>query len=444
MKKALFFTLFLLFLMPLSSAKIILPEFKESYSIGDSIDSSFRIIEDKEVSGLIRLELSCAEKTVFFTSPVSLKANEEKKITVNPYTLEKPGNCAIEATLNGNIMDNEESKGFLISDEIIISIKLNKESFNPGDVLKIAGEAKKANGQYADGIASIKLGKEGYSEIVKKGNFEFETSLKENFLSGDSEIFIEIKDSIGNSGNLSKKITVAAISTTLEISVNNDSFIPGEILKASANLYDQSGNEIDNAVISLILYDSWGLEIIKKIVNSSNEEIEYEFNKKTPTGEWWLYAYSEGIKIRKFISVEEVSKIDADIKENKLTILNIGNIMFKKPLSILFQRGDETKEEIQELGLGIESVKEYKLAAPDGVYNITIKSGDFEKNFNDVYLTGDAVKISEFGADNLSLLKSIVAAAIILAIITAAVILKIKRTRNKPINITRRIMIKNS
>jgi hypothetical protein len=434
--------------MPLSSAQIVLPQVNDVYSLGDHLDLNFEVLESENVMGQISINLDCGNGTIpLYLSQVSLKANEAKKLSAafEEYPLVKDGRCKIKAYLGGlgNFSDSAESKEFLVSKDLIISIKLNKERFRPEETLRIQGDVEKANGKRLDsGTVSITLNGASYSAIVKGGNFEFETTLGKTFPSGENEIMIEIKESSGNSGTVTKNISVEAIPSSIEIITDKSSFTPGESLKASAVLYDQGGKEM-NSEISIILYDSWGLDIAKTLMNSSNESLKYTFDQKSPTGEWWLYAYSEGLKVRRFISVEPISKIDTNLNQSMLTVLNLGNIIFKKPLEIIFESGNETREEIKEVTLNVEGQEEYELTAPDGIYNITVKTENFEKVFNDVYLTGKAISIKDSENKTLDLARNIIALAAILSIIAGAVILKIKRNREKPISV-RKITIKKS
>jgi hypothetical protein len=432
MAKAVFFLLLTVFLvlLPFASAQIIISDFKEIYSVGDSIKADFSVIESQDVSGLIKLELNCGEKSLFYTSPISVKANNAQKFDINPYMLTQSGNCKVEITFKGdNFIDSAESKSFLVSQEINISLKLNKETFRPGETIKIKGEAQKANGGYIDGlIATINIGNEEYSSIIKKGAFEFETELKENFPSGESEITVETKDNAGNSGKTIKKISVTAIPTSLEITANNNSFAPESTLKASAILYDQGGEEIP-AAISIILYDSWGIDVAKKVINGSQESLEYTFEQKSPTGEWWIYAYSEGIRVRRFISVEEKSGISANLTGSTLEILNTGNTEFKKPIEILFQNDETAETKIEELNLGIASQEAYHLTAPEGSYNIILKTDNFEKSFENVYLTGGVIGVRNPENQTLKIAKDVVALAVVIAIAATAIIIKLKRKK---------------
>ena len=352
------------------------------------------MIERYSLSGLIKLELDCGgEKTLFFVSPISLKADELKEIMVPDYTLSKAGNCVINSILEsrGAIKDSAQSKRFTVSSAINLSISLNKERFSPGETIILEGDAKKVNDQPVSGISYITIDGETYLKSVENGKFKFTTLLKKTILSGQNLIKVEIQDKEGNTGEAYKNITINAIPTSLEIKMNKESFIPGDNLEARAVLYDQSGREIAATPISIILYDTWGMEVVKKMTNSS-EGIDYKFDKKSQIGEWWVYAYSEGIKARKFFSVKEFSSIDAKIKESILEIENVGNTLFRKPVEIIFS-GQEKDSKIKEIDLGIDDKKEFELTAPTGFYNITIRSGDIIKQFPDVYLTGNSISI---------------------------------------------------
>ena len=426
------FLLFVLtaFIIPIASAQIVLPQFNDVYSTGDTIDASFQVMEIEDIAGLVKLNLDCGESNIIiYTSPISLEANELKKISIEKYTFTKEGNCNILAKVEGqnSFLDSAKSSDFLISDALNMSLKFNKESFRPGETLIIKGEAKKANGKNVDGTASIKAGNEGYSVIVKNGAFNFENTLKDNFPSGENVISIEVNDKLGGTGTIEKTISVSAIPTSIEILIKDKTFLPNETMKASAVLYDQSGKVI-NTAISITLYDSWGVDVIKKIINGSDESLEYTFDKKSPIGGWWIYAYGEGIRMREYISVAEEEGIDVNLNEGMLKVLNTGNIDFKKPLEIFFNNGEISEKKIEELSLGLEGEKLLMLNAPDGDYNVTVKTEDFEKTFSNVYLTGSAISVSDPSNNTFKLVQNIVAMAIIAALAAIAIIVKIKRS----------------
>ena len=417
-----------LFFISAASAQIILPKFNEIYSLGDTIDSSFSVIETQYVNGLTELELVCDDyNTLFYTAPVSLKANEEKEISIEDYALTKTGECAIEARLEGQngFSDSIKSAKFTISDELKITFNSYRSNLDPGQTLRIDGMIVKANGEPLDGTGIITLNNEGYSKTIKKGVFKFETTLIKTFPSGEQELLFEASDDNGNIGRALTNITVTAIPTSLEIISNKEAFVPGDSLESYGILYDQ-GYKAMNKPVSIILYDSWGLDVLKKMTNEP-DPLVYEFGQKSATGEWWLYAYSEGIKERKFIKVEEVSAIDAELKDNILKIFNTGNTIFKKPVEIMFQQ-DSLNTEIKNLELEIAGNKEYELNAPEGEYNLTIKSEGFEKTFSGVYLTGNIIKIEDLDNNSLNKLQKVLAIVIIMGILATAIILKIKNT----------------
>jgi len=351
------------------------------------------------------------------------------------------GNCRITASLKNQneLLDSIESKNFLVSRYINVTATINKKSFVPGDTISINGKAIKINGKPVDeGTAFIKLGDEGYSEDIKKGAFDFETVLKKTFPSGRHNITIEVKDNDENTGTATAEIIMAAIPTSITISVNNETFAPGDTISSYAILYDQSGEKI-NAQVSVILYNSWGVDVATKMINNSGQTLEYTFDQKSAVGDWWVYAYSEGLRLRKYISVKKTDMIDADVSNNTLKITNTGNIVFENPVEIIFQSGNSTKTEIKEMNLGIENGKEYELTGADGIYNITIKSGNYEKSFSNVWLTGGVVGASE--STKGKAIQNIIAIIIILSVISGAIMLKLKKEKEKPITI-RKITIK--
>ena len=84
MRALIVITITLLILLPFASAEIVLPQFKDVYSTGDSIDSSFEIMESQDLTELVKLKLSCGEKTLFYTEQITLKANEVLPVSASP------------------------------------------------------------------------------------------------------------------------------------------------------------------------------------------------------------------------------------------------------------------------------------------------------------------------------------------------------------------------
>jgi len=380
------------------SAMIILPQTEEIYSLGEKIDFDITIIENEDFEGLIKLDLMCGEeKNAFFTSPIEVIKNEEKKINIPSFALNKAGNCKIIVSFEdsgGNIKDSSETSEFLISQIINITLELNKQHFKPSEELRLEGEARKENGEKVEGIAVLKINKEEHEAMVKNGKFIFEIMLWKGIKSGEHEIEVEVTDNEGNSGKEKRKIYLSAIPTNLEIYTNNNAFVPEDKIIAFAVLTDQNGEKIDKS-ISLAIYDSWGKERLRKMV--VNESIEYFLEQDAVPGDWWVYAFSENIRIRRFIYVEEVSKIDVELAGDKLTIKNIGNVIYQKPISITFSKNNRSITEIKELSLGAGKEIGFELTA-SGMHDLHIESEDFEKRFADVPLTGGTIGVRPFSA----------------------------------------------
>jgi len=274
---------------------------------------------------------------------------------------------------------------------IDISLTLNKETFSPGDKLKISGLAKTEDGGFVNGVATIRI-ETMYGVEVRNGIFKFETILRDKIKSGEHEVSINIEDEEGNKGKISKKINVKAIPSKLEIYLNNNSFVPGSFLEASIILKDQNSEQIDSKSV-LTLYDSRGAEIDKVTLNG--EEFKYEFPNEAVPGEWWIYAFSENIKARRFFQVEETPQVDAFLEGNLLKIENIGNIPYKERILITFLGEDNPITEVKEIVLGIGREIELELTAPKGSYLVQLEAEDFQKDFLGVSLTGGVIGARE-------------------------------------------------
>ena len=95
----------------------------------------------------------------------------------------------------------------------------------------------------------------------------------------------------------------------------------------------------------------------------------------------------------------------------------------------LFQNDKTSETKIKELSLGIAGQEEYLLTAPEGSCNIILKTDNFEKSFEDVYLTGGVIGVRNPENQTLKIAKDIVALAVVIAIAATAIIIKLKRKK---------------
>jgi hypothetical protein len=355
------------------------------------------VSETQGAEGIVNAVLKCDSYNLsFFTTSIKLSPNEAKTFDIEPLKLSKAGQCSIKAEFKyaDSLLDSAYTSEFTISNTVNITSEINKLHFMPGEKLTISGIVTKADGTDFNGLGEVDFDGKPVS-INANNKFSYQRTLENNIKSGKHEIIISLNDSYGNFGQISQEIEVQSIPTSIEIKTNNDSFLPGDELRADINLYDQAGDKINESV-AVTLYNPWGIDL--KIESIFDDTIfEYNFSSDAEPENWWIYAFADGIKERKFLFVKETAKAEFNIENKTLTIKNIGNIVYQKPVEIIFtSESGESESQVIDTNIPIKKQDSFILSAPDGNYNITIKSNEIEESFSAV-LTGKAISVSTTG-----------------------------------------------
>jgi hypothetical protein len=413
-----------------SSAQLTLGVPNAGYSLGDELKISLDAIEQYGTEGIVSLILSCDSYEIpFFATSAKLNANELRTFNIEPLKLTSGGICKIKAELRkvNELIDSSETSSFEISSDINITMQINKKYFLPGEKLEIIGSAQKANGMPFTGLGKINF--DGTEHIINiNEKFSFGMTLDPAIKSGAHSLMIIINDSYGNLGSMQDEIVVQVVPTSIDINLEKERFIPGDILLAKVTLYDQAKDEINDS-ISVTLYNPWGTGMQTKMVNE--DDFNFEFKDDAMPGNWWVYAFSNGIKERKFFYVEEFERIDSSIANNTLKIKNTGNVAYQKPIEILFKSESKTDSQIINLNIPVGKEDSFKLNAPDGDYNITIKGSNIEQSFRAI-LTGKAVSVKSTGIRDK--LKEISVVAFIVVLVALSVLARYK-LKNKGVNV---------
>jgi len=410
-------------LIPLSSALIVMPTFNDGYNLGDDFVAKLSIQRENAFEGYFKLNLECDNSSNnFFSMPITLKAETQKSMDVPSITLTKTGRCYVHAVIedqNNEKVEEQKSNKFVISDFIEVSLTMNRETYKPGEKIKIEGTAIGYNGKEIEGEALVSI-ETSYHVKVSRGRFVFEQNLNENMRSGNRTIKVMVDDGKGNFGEVEKGINVLPIPTSIQISMNETSFNPGEKIEATAVLLDQAGEQMDSEMI-LTLYNSWGSEVKRESIRDGT--FEYAGSDSDVSGNWWIYAYSNDLKTRKFLYINEVRSIDIQIDGNILNVTNDGNVGYNGPLVLKFKQDGEQQSETLNINLGLGQSQLFTLTG-EGDYDIEAKSNEFSETFS-ASLTGGAVGIGKIESP----WRTGVAIGFILVLLVAAGVLEIRRER---------------
>ncbi len=178
----------------------------------------------------------------------------------------------------------------------------------------------------------------------------------------------------------------------LGVITTKDSFIAGEDVTVRASLLDDNNNPIDTAVEITVEDAEKKLSIGKTI--PSNSPADVNLGEGAPSGYWKVTAkYSpegrEPIVATALFMVEVKELARFEIKNNVLTVINVGNAPYTKTIQIAI--GDTIGSKQVDLGIG-ESTS-FRLVAPAGSYNIKVTDGKTTLAQSEVALTGNVIGI---------------------------------------------------
>ncbi len=138
-------------------------------------------------------------------------------------------------------------------------------------------------------------------------------------------------------------------------------------------------------------------ELIQEGSAGSGEEMTLSLSENAVKGLWKITANFEGVEGNAWFNVAELEKAEIKLENSNLIITNIGNVYYRKPISISI--GDHSETAIVRLGVG--QTKEIKLTAPEGEYNVVVSDGTDDNTFeiSGVSLTGNVVGLEKVGSN---------------------------------------------
>jgi hypothetical protein len=401
MKRALNFAIIILFFVGLvSSSMIFTNEPEEIYNSGDSLQLKLKISAETPLEDFLNGQLICDGKiNEIYKEFILLNPGEEKTITPTiPLTIstvgKNYGQCIIKFSLPEQYILTQE---FKISNLLKLELKEIKEEYAPSDTLNIEGNAFKENGNPSKGKVTIKLIEEGNARIEKadiltNGYFNVELKLPEDLAAGKYLLSVEVteqeKEEVSNRGFLNQNLQISQIPTSLEISAEEKEIKPGNPIKISAILRDQTGEKIEsNAKIEIKGEDN---KILFETETTTDTQIKYPTLYNEPKKTLIVKAYSDKFESQLKIQIIENAEIKTELVNETLIVTNTGNIPYN---DIVFAKIGETEIEFN-TALNVDETKKYILSAPQGKYNVEINNGRATIT-GEAILTGKTISIKE-------------------------------------------------
>ena len=399
--------LLLLALLPLGSSSIFIEPLNPIYNYGDQIDFQTILVSPSATSSHYIVDLKCGQDSSLniYNSFFSLQPNVEKPITVSTELLNillenTTESCLLQARFGNEVV---ESTSFIISNKIIVHGQLEFNSLNPGNYLYVSGNAVKESGIAVNGFAEIFIDSLNLykSSIVSDGSFNFSLLLPSDSKSGKHDITIEIHTTDSNSrkinfGSYSDSFNLNQILKEINIVIDDENAQPQKEFTFRVDVLDQAKDAI-NRDVSITVSKPKGIPFIKKVIRSGEIQKLDFFLNDTP-GYWSIEATVDDISDRKLFYLIEINTLQTSLINNTLFVTNIGNSPYNGPLEITIGSFVEVKQ----IKLNHGETQKFTLRAPEGDYSISILESGENKVLGNAFLTGNAIKVTDFREDVLS------------------------------------------
>ncbi len=423
----------ILFIAPFTSAEIILGQPKVIYNLGDELTLNISLNPNTETNDFFAAKLICNSGEVeIYKNPISLKAGEKRNIILDAkigrfLIGSLGGECFISASYG---TDKRESQHFTISNAVNINLNLLGNALNPGDNLRISGDAKKINGQNLDGFVDITIEEIGvwFTSPVSSGLFNSTLELPGNAPAKEYEIKIRAydKNNLGeilNEGNATAQIKVNQVVRKIDIAIDKVNINPGNELLYILLVYDQAGEEAKRDA-EIRIYNSKDKLVDNKVVKSGEAQAFFIGKNQSP-GFWNIEGKFDEIEGKRAFFIERLEEASFVLENQTLIIENTGNVPYKKVVEVSIGN----VREIKEVNLEIGEKKKYKLVAPDGDYKIIVDEGNKSVELGDAYLTGKTIGIKDISNPNFGSNLSILIWVFVILILIAIALLAYRRIR---------------
>lgn len=393
------------FAMPLASSSIFIDPLKPVYNYGDQINVETTLVSSTTISSHYIVDLKCGNSVSYniFNNFLEAQSGVEKKVVVatellNPLLENVTVPCFLRASFNNEVV---ESNTFTLSKDITVEASLEFENLNPGNTFSVSGTASTKSGNPVNGfvelfIPALNLYK---SAIVVNGVFNITLILPDNVKSGNHNFTVEVHNTDHNSkkinfGSDTGSFTIGQVLKQVNIKLSQETAQPESEFLFRVEAIDQAGDSMTRDV-SLTINQPKGVPFIKKVIKSGEDQIITFLLSDSP-GYWSIETDVDGITSRKLFYLSEVNTLQTSLINNTLIVTNIGNAPYSGPLEVTIGSFVELKQ----IKLGPGETQKFTLRAPDGDYSISISDEAGEsKALGSAFLTGNAVKVTDFRED---------------------------------------------
>ena len=169
----------------------------------------------------------------------------------------------------------------------------------------------------------------------------------------------------------------------ISISLTKESFKADEKINLKVTLLDSNNNPL-NEEVKITLQDASKTQVIEETIKTNEKFVEISLGENPNHGNWEAIVFYGDSEAKEIFNIEINEVVEFTLEEDKLIITNIGNSKYSKQINIRIGNTLGVKNPQIEKGKSVE----YRLIAPEGVYDIKVTDDTTTLLKENVPLTG--------------------------------------------------------
>jgi hypothetical protein len=432
-KRLVIFAICLVVFASFASAAITLNDPEDIYNLGDKLYVTAGGLLGSE-AGNLNINLVCGNQS---TNLVKISARAFETKTEQSYSIPYKildtidleienvssilGSCQVIASLGAQ---TAATKQFTITSDVYVTAALDKAEYNPGEGIKLDVTVTKANGDLLNGFIEGNNAT-SFNKAVQEGKVSETFSMPETAEAGSYVLDLRAYDvgsnGVLNEGRTQAYFTIKQVPSSMVMSLSSEEVIPGDKLTVGADLFDQSGKDMEGALTVEIANPL--KEIMTYTVNAK-EFLDIPFETNATPGEWIIAVSLGDIMEERTFVVPEVQKVNFTFDDTVLIVTNIGNAVYNKTIEVNIGEENLTLD----LNMQVGEVRKFNLKAPEGEYEVSVDDGDTAVS-QSVLLTGNAISIKDLKEGGIFKSYTLVWVFLILVLGSAGIILVVRYRR---------------
>ncbi|MEK6907281.1 MAG: hypothetical protein AABW45_02025, partial [Nanoarchaeota archaeon] len=384
------------------SAEIsVLNQIEQLYNINERVPLKVAVSYTEEIDGSVKSSIICDNANVdYFVTPFYLKTSPQE-ITIPELKLTKNmlGKCSLEVSLSddiGTLLDKKVASIFEVSQDLILTVNINKNEFSPGNELKIDGDVKNIRGELLKtGVVKISLDNQSFNAELRDGKFSYSYNLASDIKSNAHLLRISLEDGYGNKASKEFSIFIIPKPASLKLLLNKIDFLPEEKINIESLLYDQANDLIENEA-EIKVYDPE-----EKLVRQGKYKLDFTLDQYAPPGNWLIKASTDDFKIQSSFSVAVVKKVQVYVEDGVVYVKNVGNVPYDDEVEVS-AIGEDGREFTKRIKIDPKESRIIKLSdeLKEGQYNLDVLSNNEKNSFENIqvpkrndllFLTGEII-----------------------------------------------------